>query len=88
MTTSSHLERRGGMGGKPTNVKSPSAIVASFTVFGDVFCDNAVVLPTASDSKLNPPHLLARVGTSLSPVPLGLVERTRNARCNSQLRRR
>ena len=55
MTTSSHLERRGGMGGKPTHVKSPSAIVASFTVFGDVFCDNAVVLPTASDSKLNRP---------------------------------
>jgi hypothetical protein len=31
--------------GKPTHVKFLSAIVASFTVFGDVFCDNAVVLP-------------------------------------------
>jgi len=55
MTTSSHLERRGGMGGKTHPCEVPSAIVASFTVFGDVFCDNAVVLPTTSDSKLNRP---------------------------------
>jgi len=43
------------MGGKTHPGEVPSAIVASFTVFGDVFCDNAVVLPTASDSKLNRP---------------------------------
>ena len=55
MTTSSHLKDVAAWAGKPTHVKFLSAIVASFTVFGDVFCDNAVVLPTASDSKLNRP---------------------------------